>query len=74
MLIYVILLLFGTTVFLLNFFFGGLPMVYLAIFLYLPLAWLWIRLMRADTIRDFSRLSLFCKVIMLLGILSMGLV
>jgi hypothetical protein len=68
------LILFGGSVFLLNFFYGGLPMLYLAIFFYLPLCWLWMRLIRADTIRDFSRLSSFCKVIMLLGIISMAFV
>jgi 4-hydroxybenzoate polyprenyltransferase len=74
LLIYLILLLFSGSVFLLNFFYTELPMLYLAIFLYLPLCWLWIRLTRADTIRDFSRLSSFCKLIMLLGILSMAFV
>jgi 4-hydroxybenzoate polyprenyltransferase len=74
LLIYLILILFGGSVFLLNFFYGGLPMLYLAIFLYLPLCWLWMRLIRADTIKDFSQLSRFCKIIMLLGIISMAFV
>jgi len=42
--------------------------------LFLPLGWLWVRLIRADTVKDFYSLSLFCKIIMLLGILSMTFV
>ncbi len=49
----------------------GLPMTYFAVFLFVPLAWLIVRLIRADTVRDFRRLSWFCKTIMLLGIVSM---
>jgi 4-hydroxybenzoate polyprenyltransferase len=52
----------------------GLPDFYFAVFLFIPLGWLLARLIRADTVRDFYRLSLFCKIIMLLGILSMALV
>jgi 4-hydroxybenzoate polyprenyltransferase len=51
-----------------------LPMIYFIMFLFVPLAWLLSRLVRADTMRDFGWLSSFCKVIMLLGILSMALV
>jgi len=42
------------------------------IFLFVPLLWLLYRLIRADMKKDFARLSIFCKVIMLLGILSMA--
>jgi hypothetical protein len=42
--------------------------------LFVPLAWLVMQLVKADTKKDFSWLSSFCKVIMLLGILSMALV
>jgi 4-hydroxybenzoate polyprenyltransferase len=70
-LIYLILVIFILTVFALNFFYATLPMVYLAIFFFVPLCYLWIRLVKADTIRDFSSLSSFCKIIMVLGIVSM---
>lgn len=71
--IYLILFLFSATVVILNYFYQVLPLQYYAIFLFIPLLWLLYRLIRADTIRDFARLSAFCKVIMLMGILSMSL-
>lgn len=71
--IYLILLLFSATVVILNYFYQVMPLQYYAIFLFVPLLWLLYRLIRADTIRDFARLSAFCKVIMLMGILSMSL-
>lgn len=40
----------------------------------IPVGYLLIRLIRADTKRDFSILSSYCKIIMLLGILSMTLI
>ena len=51
-----------------------LPVRYFTVFLFAPLAWLVIALVKADTKRDFSRLSIVCKVIMLLGVFSMALV
>jgi 4-hydroxybenzoate polyprenyltransferase len=51
-----------------------LPMNYFVIFLFAPLLWLVIQTARADTKRDFARLSMVCKAIMLLGIFSMALV
>lgn len=51
-----------------------LPMYYFVIFLFIPLVLLLIRLIRADTVKDFYNLSQFCKMIMLLGILSMPFV
>ncbi|MCD9016063.1 geranylgeranylglycerol-phosphate geranylgeranyltransferase [Parachryseolinea silvisoli] len=71
--IYLILFLFSATVVILNYFYQVLPLQYYVIFLFVPLLWLLYRLIRADTIRDFARLSAFCKVIMLMGILSMSL-
>jgi 4-hydroxybenzoate polyprenyltransferase len=71
--IYFILLLFSATVLILNYFYQVMPLQYYTIFLFVPLLWLLYRLIRADTIRDFARLSAFCKVIMLMGILSMSL-
>lgn len=74
LLIYTILSLFSITVLLLNQFYAGLPIYYFLVFLFVPLTWLLIRLIRADTIKDYAWLSNFCKIIMLLGILSMALV
>jgi len=51
-----------------------LPLIYFVIFLFIPLILLLIRLIRADTVKDFHNLSQFCKMIMLLGILSMPFV
>jgi len=51
-----------------------LPLIYFVIFLFIPLVLLLIRLIRADTVKDFHNLSQFCKMIMLLGILSMPFV
>jgi 4-hydroxybenzoate polyprenyltransferase len=50
-----------------------LPIDYFSVFLFAPLAWLVIQTARADTKKDFSRLSVVCKVIMLLGVFSMAL-
>lgn len=71
--IYFILSVFSITVVVLNHFYKALPLEYYFIFLFIPLLWMVYRLVRADTKRDFTILSGFCKVIMLLGILSMGL-
>lgn len=71
--LYVIILLFAGTVILADLIYKVLPGVYLSIFLFVPLLWLVARLYSADTVKDFNRLSSFCKVIMLLGILSMAL-
>src|SRR5687768_7671750 len=69
--IYGILAVFAVTVLALNEIYTQLPLYYFIVFLFTPLAWLLIRLIRADTVKDFSWLSSFCKVIMLLGIMSM---
>ncbi len=69
--IYVILFAFSIMVVMLNQRYAALPFEYYLIFLFPPILWLCYRLARADTKRDFSWLSTFCKVIMLLGILSM---
>jgi 4-hydroxybenzoate polyprenyltransferase len=61
-------------VILLNIFFVQLPVYYFIVFLFIPLLWLMIQLIRADTKRDFGWLSNFCKVIMLLGVFSMAFV
>ena len=72
MLLYVILVAFAGTVVILNQLYRALPFKYHLIFLFVPLFWLLYRLIRADMKKDFARLSIFCKVIMLLGILSMA--
>jgi 4-hydroxybenzoate polyprenyltransferase len=69
-----VLVVFGLTVIILNHLFTELPIAYFLIFLFLPLVFFGYRLQRADTTLDFHRLSTLCKVIMLLGILSMALV
>lgn len=74
LIIYGILLTFALEVLVLNYFYDVLPLSYFVFFLFLPLAALVIWIGRADTKRDFGRVSTFCKVIMLLGILSMALV
>jgi 4-hydroxybenzoate polyprenyltransferase len=71
--IYGILALFGAIVVMLNHFYSALPFTYYLIFLFIPLLFLSIWLVRADMKKDFSLLSSFCKAIMLLGILSMAL-
>ncbi len=72
LLLYVILVLFGAIVVILNQIYRALPFKYHLVFLFVPLLWLLFRLIRADMKKDFTRLSIFCKVIMMLGILSMA--
>lgn len=72
--IYVILLIFCVTVVVLDFFYEALPLRYYTIFLFTPLLLFLYWLIKADMKKDFALLSSFCKVIMLLGILSMALV
>ncbi|HEY8934482.1 MAG TPA: geranylgeranylglycerol-phosphate geranylgeranyltransferase [Cyclobacteriaceae bacterium] len=74
MIIYGILAMLALTVLLLNEFYTGLPLYYFILFLFIPLIWLLTRLIRADTTKDYAWLSNFCKIIMLLGILSMAFV
>jgi 4-hydroxybenzoate polyprenyltransferase len=71
-LLYVILVIFSGAVIMLNQLYRALPFKYHLIFLFVPLLWLLFRLIRADMKKDFTRLSIFCKVIMMLGILSMA--
>ena len=69
--IYFLLLLFFISVIEINQFFAQLPMYYFFTFLFVPLVLLVVWLVRADTTKDFHRISQWCKVIMLLGISSM---
>lgn len=57
-----------------NIIYHKLPFIYLIMLLLVPLAWLASRLLAADTKKDFTWLSSFCKVIILLGIFSMALI
>lgn len=72
--LYAITLVFSISVAIINYVYVKLPMIYFVMLLFVPLAWLTARLVRADTKKDFGWLSSFCKVIMLLGILSMALI
>jgi 4-hydroxybenzoate polyprenyltransferase len=72
--IYVILLIFLTAVILLNFYYENLPLNYFMLFLFVPLLWFVVRLVAADTKKDFAWLSGFCKIILLLGIFSMAFI
>ncbi|AYB30869.1 geranylgeranylglycerol-phosphate geranylgeranyltransferase [Chryseolinea soli] len=72
--IYAILAIFSATVFALNVLYEALPLQYYVVFLFIPLLWLFYRLLRADMKKDFAWLSAFCKVIMLLGISSMAFI
>jgi 4-hydroxybenzoate polyprenyltransferase len=72
--LYVVIFSFCMSVLVLDLLYTALPEVYLLFFLFIPLIVVAAYLYRADTVNDFSRLSLSCKIIMLLGILSMALV
>ncbi len=72
--LYAIVLLFSIIVAIINLVYVKLSMIYFVMLLFVPLAWLALRLVQADTKKDFGWLSSFCKVIMLLGILSMALI
>lgn len=72
--IYGILAIFIITVVVLNYFYENLPIPFFLLFLFLPLLWFLVRLIRADTKKDFNWLSQFCKIILLLGILSMAFI
>jgi 4-hydroxybenzoate polyprenyltransferase len=70
-LIYILMaVLFGSVIFI-NELYNQLPLLYFFTFLFVPLVFLFSRLVRADTKKDFYYLSQWCKVIMLLGIVSM---
>jgi 4-hydroxybenzoate polyprenyltransferase len=72
--LYLLILFFSVTVAVINQLYVKLDAIYFVMLLFVPLAWLVTRLVRADTKKDYGWLSSFCKVIMLLGILSMTLV
>ncbi|MGA0557603.1 geranylgeranylglycerol-phosphate geranylgeranyltransferase [Larkinella sp. VNQ87] len=51
---------------------GNEQLFWMFVILLIPIAWLVYRLFRADTKRDFSYLSSLCKLIMLIGVVSMA--
>ena len=69
--LYFLLLIFFISVIEINQLFAQLPMYYFFTFLFVPLGLLVVWLVRAETTKDFHRVSQWCKVIMLLGISSM---
>jgi len=69
--LYFLITLFFISVIGINQLFEQLPMYYFFTFLFAPLVLLVIWLIRADTSKDFHKVSQWCKVIMLLGISSM---
>lgn len=72
--IYVLMATLAATVVVLKFIFPELPFNFFILFLILPLYFFLRKLIRADTTKDYHRLSTFCKWIMLFGILSMAFV
>lgn len=71
--LYLLIVTFLISVVIINQLYVKLELIYFVMLLFVPLAWLTARLVRADTKKDYGWLSSFCKVIMLLGILSMAL-
>lgn len=69
--LYAVTAVFSATVVWMDFFQLGIPLVYFVPLLFLPMAVLMVRLVRADTKSQFYQLSQLSKVIMLLGIVSM---
>ena len=70
--IYLLLLVFSGVVVAIHTRVTPLPVLFFIGFLFLPMGILVIWLTRADTRKDFYRLSQFCKIIMLAGIFSMA--
>ena len=62
---------FSCVVVLLDFYQLSIPLIYFVPMLFVPMAFLMVRLVVADTKLEFYQLSQLCKLIMLLGIASM---
>jgi 4-hydroxybenzoate polyprenyltransferase len=73
-LLYVLIFSFLIVLFSLSAYLQNAVVMYFCFFILLPVGWLTYKLFRADTRKEFSYLSRFCKLIMLSGILSMILV
>jgi len=72
--VYFLLTLFSLIVVLINTIYTQMPFYYFLVFLFVPLSIFLFGFMRADTKRDFYILSQWCKVIMVLGVISMAFV
>jgi len=72
--LYLLIVTFLIGVVIINQIYVKLELIYFVMLLFVPLTWLTARLVHADTKKDYGWLSSFCKVIMLLGILSMTLI
>jgi len=72
--VYFLLALFSTLVITINAIYTQMPFYYFLVFLFTPLSIFLFVLVRADTKQDFYMLSQWCKVIMVLGIISMAFV
>lgn len=70
-LLYVLIASFIMTLFLIADDLGNQKLALIFLFLLVPISWLTYRLVYADKRRDFGYLSNLCKIIMLIGILSM---
>ncbi len=71
MFLYGILFVFSVAVTFFNFSYALVPLIYFIVFLIVPMSLLTLRLIRADTVKEYRHLSQLCKVIMLLGVISM---
>lgn len=72
--LYLLILSFSVIVVIINHIYVHLDVIWFVMLLFVPLTWLTTRLAQADTKKDYGWLSSFCKMIMLLGILSMTLI
>jgi 4-hydroxybenzoate polyprenyltransferase len=66
--------LFLVTLFTLSVYLHDQLILYFSAFTVVPVGWLTWRLIKADTRREFGKLSTLCKIIMIGGVLSMVLV
>jgi 4-hydroxybenzoate polyprenyltransferase len=73
-LLYILIFCFLFVLFSLSAYLQNAVVMYFCFFILVPVGWLTYKLFWADTKREFSYLSKFCKLIMLSGILSMALV
>ncbi len=70
--IYLLLILFLAVVIAIHTWVNPMPVLFFMAFLFLPMGAMVVWLNRADTRKDFYRLSQFCKILMLAGIFSMA--
>jgi 4-hydroxybenzoate polyprenyltransferase len=54
-----------------NSFYTNIPLWLLILFIFLPVSFLILRLSTADTVKDYADISFYCKIILVVGILSM---